>query len=284
MDLGADATISTKPIPEYRTPAFGVVSVGEDFTIKNFVEKPKIRNQLEGFEMSLPLRSLTGNKNSVNAYLASMGIYVFTAKVLEEILATDNGSDFGKDIIPNMFALGEHKMCGYVFDGFWEDIGTVRSFFDTNIMLTDVVPEFDFFDAKNPINTCPRYLPACKVNSSKIENTLLSDGCIITEATLSRCVIGLRSVIKRNAHLESVLMFGADCFDSHDTGRQEIELGVGENSVIRRAILDKNVRIGRNVYLSPDGKPDGYERDGLCVKDGILCVTSGTIIGDNAIL
>jgi glucose-1-phosphate adenylyltransferase len=216
-------------------------------------------------------------------YLASMGIYVFTAKTLTEILDADNGSDFGKNIIPNM--LGKYKMVGYIFDGFWEDIGTVRSFFDANLMLTDVVPEFDFFDAKNPIYTCARYLPACKVNSSKIENTLLSDGCIITEATLSRCVIGLRSVIRKNAYLENVLMFGADFFDSHDRSKfqKEIQLGVGENSIIKHAILDKNVRIGKNVYLSPNGKPDGYERDGICIKDGILCVASETTIRDNTI-
>jgi glucose-1-phosphate adenylyltransferase len=281
INLKADATISAKPIAEYKISSFGVLSMGEDFTIKKFVEKPQDRGQAEGLEVPPSLRKFLKNKDFANTYLASMGIYVFTAKVLKNVLTSDNGSDFGKNIIPNM--LGKYRMCGYMFDGFWEDIGTVRSFFDTNLMLTDVIPEFDFFDDKNPIYTCARYLPACKVNSSKIENTLLSDGCIITEATLNRCVIGLRAVIKKGAYLENVLMFGADYFDSHDTTQKEVELGVGENSVIRKAILDKNVRIGRNVYLSPDGKPDGYERDGIHVRDGILCVTSETVIKDNTI-
>jgi glucose-1-phosphate adenylyltransferase len=283
IDLKADATISAKPIPEYKISAFGVIAMDSDFRITKFVEKPADRNQAEGFEIPQSMRNGLKGKVSANTYFASMGIYVFTAKVLIDVLATDNGSDFGKDIIPNMLALGEHKMYGYAFDGFWEDIGTVRSFFNANLMLTDVVPEFDFFDAENPIYTHAKYLPACKVNSSRIENTLLSDGCIITDATLNRCVIGLRSVIRKNASLENVLMFGADCFDSNGNGQREVELGVGENSVIKKAILDKNVRIGRNVYLSPDGKPDGYERDGLCIKDGILCVMSKTVIGDNTI-
>jgi glucose-1-phosphate adenylyltransferase len=284
INLKADATISTKPVPEHKISTFGIISMDDDFRIRKFVEKPTCRDQAEGFEM-VPSMKKNGLKSKIftNTYFASMGIYVFTAKVLTDVLASDNGSDFGKNIIPNMLTLNEHKMCGYIFDGFWEDIGTVRSFFNANLMLTDVIPEFDFFDAKNPIYTRARYLPACKVNSSKIENTLLSDGCIITDAMLSRCVIGLRSVIKRNATLENVLMFGADCFDSHNDNRQEIELGVGENTAVKKAILDKNVRIGRNVYLSPDGKPDGYERDGICVKDGILCVMSNTVIKDNTV-
>ncbi|MDR0595718.1 MAG: glucose-1-phosphate adenylyltransferase [Puniceicoccales bacterium] len=281
VSLKADATISAKPIPEYKIPSFGIMALDENFSINNFVEKPQDKSQAEGFEIPFSLRHLFKNKGFSNMYLASMGIYVFTARVLKEVLTLDNGSDFGKNIIPNM--VHKYEMCGYIFDGFWEDIGTVRSFFDTNLMLTDVVPEFDFFDAKNPIYTCARYLPACKVNSSRIENTLLSDGCIITEAALNRCVVGLRSVIRKNAYLENVLMFGADYFDPSDIAPNEIGLGVGENSVIKRTILDKNVRIGKNVYLSPDGKPDGYESDGLCIKDGILCVTNETVIKDNTI-
>jgi glucose-1-phosphate adenylyltransferase len=282
INVRADATISAKPIPEYRISTFGIMAMDKDFRIKKFAEKPQDKTQVSGFEVPLSLRNMLKNRDSMNTYLASMGIYVFTAKVLKEVLTSDGGSDFGKDIIPNM--LSKYKMYGYMFDGFWEDIGTVRSFFDTNLMLTDVVPEFDFFDAKNPIYTCARYLPACKVNSCCVENTLLSDGCIITEASLNRCVIGLRSVIKKSARLENVLMFGADYFDSVDSAQQsEIELGVGENTIIKKAILDKNVRIGKNVRLSPDGKPDGYERDGLYIKDGILCVTNETVIKDNTI-
>ncbi len=281
LKLQADITISAKVIPEYKIPAFGIMSIDEQFNVKNFIEKPKDASQAIGYEIPNNLKSFLSTKMSCQSYLASMGIYVFTARILNKVLTENNGSDFGKNIIPSM--LNNYKMVSYLFDGYWEDIGTIRSFFDTNLMLTNVVPEFDFFDARNPIYTRARYLPACKINSSQVENTLLSDGCIITEASLSRCVIGLRSVIRKNAHLENVLMFGADYFDSHDQQPHEIAMGIGENTIIRNAIIDKNVRIGNNVYLSPDGKPDGYEKDGLYVKDGILCITEKTSIPNNTI-
>lgn len=281
INFNADITISAKAVPEYKISTFGIMAIDDQFNIKNFIEKPKDKFQATGYEIPSSLNNFLKNKLTQNTYLASMGIYVFTAQTLKNILAQNNGSDFGKNIIPSM--LGQYKMIGYIFDGFWEDIGTVRSFFDTNLMLTDVVPEFDFFDTENPIYTRARYLPACKVNSSKIENTLLSDGCIITEATLNRCVVGLRSVIRKNAYLENVLMFGADYFDSYKSQDHKINLGIGENTVIKNAIIDKNARIGNNVYLCPDGKPDGYEKDGLYVKDGILCITCETSIKDNTI-
>ena len=277
----ADITISAKVIPEYKISSFGIMSIDDRFNIKQFIEKPQNPAQAAGYELPESLKNTLKNPSDCPSYLASMGIYVFTAHTLRKILSDNNGSDFGKDIIPSM--LGNYKMIGYLFDGYWEDIGTIRSFFDTNLMLTDVVPEFDFFDAKNPIYTRARYLPACKVNSSQIENTLLSDGCIITGASLSRCVVGLRSVIRENTHLENVLMFGADCFDSHNADEREIPMGIGKNTIIKNAIIDENVRIGNNVYLCPNGKPDGYEKDGLYVKDGILCITEKTIIPDNTI-
>lgn len=281
IKLNADITISAKVIPEYKISSFGIMSIDEQFNIKEFVEKPKDKEQTVGYEIPDSLKFALKKSFRYPTYLASMGIYVFTAHILKKALTDDNGSDFGKDILPNV--LKNYKTIGYLFDGYWEDIGTIRSFFNTNLMLTDVVPEFDFFDAKNPIYTRARYLPACKVNSSQIENTLLSDGCIITGASLSRCVVGLRSVIRKNTHLENVLMFGADYFDSHDANDHEIAMGIGENTTIKNAIIDENVRIGNNVYLSPDGKPDGYEKDGLYVKDGILCIAEKAIIPDNTI-
>lgn len=282
IKLDTDLTISAKVIPEYKISHFGIMSIDEQLNIKSFIEKPREPSQAKDFTIPIAIQRLLKNKSLCPTYLASMGIYVFTAKILKKVLLENNGSDFGKDIIPAM--LHNYKLSSYIFDVFWEDIGTIRSFFNTNLMLTDVVPEFDFFDANNPIYTRARYLPACKVNSSQIENTLLSDGCIITEAKINRCVIGLRSVIRKNAHLSNVLMFGADFFDSYDAQQEnEVAMGVGENTIIKNAIIDENVRIGKNVYLTPDGKPDGYEKDGLYIKDGILCITANTIIPDNTI-
>lgn len=282
-DNGADLTIASKAIPEYKISAFGIMQVDDKLSIKEFIEKPQQPALVRHCCVPQHIRQQLKDKNNTPYYLASMGIYAFSAKTLYEVL-DGTGSDFGKDILPRM--LGKYNMHGYVFDGFWEDIGTVRSFFETNLMLTDMVPEFDFFDADNPIYTRARYLPACKVNSCHMERTLLSDGCIVTNATLNRCVVGLRSIIRSGAYLEDVLMFGADYFDSvqslSDTPHN-IPLGIGERSVIKRAIIDKDARIGNNVHLTPFGKQDGYSQDGMYVKDGILCITRDAEIPDNTV-
>lgn len=282
-DNGADLTIASKAIPEYKISAFGIMQVDDKLSIKEFIEKPQQPALVRHCCVPQHIRQQLKDKNNTPYYLASMGIYAFSAKTLYEVL-DGTGSDFGKDILPHM--LGKYSMKGYVFDGFWEDIGTVRSFFETNLMLTDMVPEFDFFDADNPIYTRARYLPACKVNSCHMERTLLSDGCIVTNATLNRCVVGLRSIIRSGAYLEDVLMFGADYFDSvqslSDTPHN-IPLGIGERSVIKRAIIDKDARIGNNVHLTPFGKQDGYSQDGMYVKDGILCITRDAEIPDNTV-
>jgi glucose-1-phosphate adenylyltransferase len=284
-DSRADVTIATKAIPEHKIFSFGILEIDHLLKIKSFVEKPERSQLVKHCTLPAHIRSTLMDKSNTNYYLASMGIYAFTSKILMEVLLGD-GEDFGKDILPGM--LNRYNVGGYVFDGFWEDIGTVGSFFETNGMLTDMVPEFDFFDAENPIYTRARYLPACKVNSCRIEKTLLSDGCIITDAILNRCVIGLRSVIRKGAYLENVLMFGADYFDCPGaTGRiakSPIPLCIGKNSIIKNTIIDKNARIGNNVYMTPHGKPDGYEHNGIFIKDGILCVTRNAEIPNNTVI
>ncbi|MDR1891367.1 MAG: glucose-1-phosphate adenylyltransferase [Puniceicoccales bacterium] len=284
-DSCADVTIAAKAIPEHKISSFGIMEIDHSLNIKNFIEKPQYPELVKHCILPANIRSTLGDKSNTNYYLASMGIYAFTSKTLMEVLSGDEG-DFGKDILPGM--LNRYKMGGYVFDGFWEDIGTIGSFFETNLMLTDVVPEFDFFDAENPIYTRARYLPACKVNSCRVEKTLLSDGCIITDATLNRCVIGLRSVIRKGTYLENVLMFGADYFDYPTTSSKvtdsPILLGIGENSIIKNTIIDKNARIGNNVYITPHGKPEGYEHNGIYVKDGILCITRDAEIPNNTVI
>jgi glucose-1-phosphate adenylyltransferase len=281
----ADLTIAAKAIPEHKISSFGIMEIDNNLRIREFVEKPKNRELVSHCVIPDNIRKTLKDKSNTPYYLASMGIYAFSAVALAEALSSE-GSDFGRDILPKM--LEKYDMRGYVFDGFWEDIGTVRSFFETNLMLTDVVPEFDFFDAENPIYTRARYLPACKVNSCRVERTLLSDGCIITQAALNRCVIGLRSVIGGGTYLENVLMFGADYFDcpsfAGDAQKSKIPLGIGENSTIKNAIIDKNVRIGNGVYITPNGKPDGFESGGVYVKDGIICIARNTIIPDGVII
>lgn len=286
-ESGADVTVAAKAIPESKVSSFGIMSVDDQLKIKEFVEKPKKTESIQSCAVPSSIRSTLSDKNDGAYYLASMGIYAFSAGALCEILneGVKDINDFGKDVLPDMLRQ-DYRMCGYVFDDFWEDVGTVRSFFDTNLMLTDSVPKFDFFDAENPIYTCARCLPACKIDNCKIENTLLADGCVITGAALNRCVIGHRSVINHGSSLENVIMFGAGYFDRDNTeavAKDNVPLGVGRDCVIKNAIIDKNVRIGDGVQIDPSGKPDGYEDYGIYVRDGIACVTRDAKIENGTI-
>ena len=171
----------------------------------------------------------------------------------------------------------------YVFDGYWEDIGTVGSFWECNLPLTDPVPPFDFFDDQNPVYTHSRYLPPAKLNGARSRRVLMADGAIVDDSDLERCVIGVRSVIRGGSRLENVVMMGADAFERpHDLasnhGRGRPDIGVGANCLIRNAIIDKNARIGAGCRLSPQGLPEKWETDALFVRDGVIVVKKGAIV------
>jgi len=287
--LNADVTIASTLVPKERACDLGIMRVNEDYTIKEFVEKPKSKEIIDSLVISDKLCGELKDVCKLNHCLASMGIYIFKAKVLKEALKL-NGSDFGKEIIPAL--LGKVRLCSYVFDGYWEDIGTVKAFFNANLMLTDIVPAFNFYDSSNFIYTNAKHLPGSKIHSSSITNTILTEGCIITNAILERCVIGLRSIIREGSHLKNVLMMGNDKYEGMDdvknNGNNEKNgkppLGVGTNCQIYNTIIDKNVRIGNNVKLSPDGKPDGFTQGTIYVRDGVLIVLYNTVIPDNTVI
>jgi glucose-1-phosphate adenylyltransferase len=216
-----------------------------------------------------------------------MGIYIFNAKTLIDALATD-AADFGKEIIPAL--LGKAKMCSYVFDEYWEDIGTVRAFFDTNLSLTDEMPPFNFFDEEAKIYTRARLLPSSKLNSCTVDRASVADGCIVTQGTLIRTSLGIRSVVSKNAKLENVVMMGADRYETIDDLEEnrtigQPNFGVGPGSVVRNAILDKNVRIGANVVLDPTGLPDNFGEDvDIAIRDGVLVVCKGVVVPDGFVM
>jgi glucose-1-phosphate adenylyltransferase len=172
-------------------------------------------------------------------------------------------------------------MHAHLFKGYWVDIGTIRSFFDANIALTDIVPPFDFFDAERPIFTQPRYLPASKINGSSMEQVVIADGCLIDHASLRRCIVGTCSVIRQDSTLDHVLVMGNDFFEKRHNTSGSAPGGIGRNCSIRNAILDRNVCIGDHVRISPEGKPNGYENGGCTVVDGIACVPSGTVLANH---
>ncbi len=276
----ADVTIAAIPFPVSKVEGLGLMRVNDDLSISEFVEKPKDPAIINGLAISPALEAKLETKSAEKRCLASMGIYVFSRKVLLDAL-NNTMKDFGKEIIPGL--LGQARLFSHVFEGYWEDIGTVKAFFDANLALAQPLPPFNFFDRRLPIYTHARYLPASKINRCLIDHVVIGDGCIVTDSSLKHCVIGIRSVLGEHSHLEDVIMMGADYYET------EVEMaagrtgavpgfGVGRNCRIKHAIIDKNARIGDGVNLSPEGKPDGDYPHDIVIRDGVLCVCKGAVI------
>jgi glucose-1-phosphate adenylyltransferase len=284
---GAEVTITAKPLGLDESEGLGLMRVNEKLEITEFVEKPKDPEVIKGLAVGDSVRKKMKNPDEKDYCLASMGIYVFNAKTLIEALKSET-TDFGKEIIPSM--LGKSKLCSYVFDDYWEDIGTVKAFFDANIRLTDPVPPFNFFDEDARIFTRARFLPASKINSCTIDRAILADGCIVTDAEVKHSTLGVRSVVREKSLLENVVMMGADRFETTEELDENVELGrpnygVGENCMIKNAILDKNVRIGDNVILDPAGLPDNFGPEvNIAIRDGVLVVCKDTTVPDGFVL
>ncbi len=282
----ADVSIAAIPFPASKVEGLGLMRVQDDLAITEFVEKPTDPKVIAGLAVSekieKTLHSSTGEKHC----LASMGIYVFNRKVLADAL--DNKmTDFGKEVIPSL--LGNKRLFAHIFEGYWEDIGTVRAFFEANLALTQPLPPFNFFEPKSPIYTQDRYLPASKLNKCAIDYAFIGDGCIVEDSALNRCVLGIRSVIRQGCVLNDVVMMGADfyeddltCTSNEDAGTPHI--GVGRNSKISHAIIDKNARIGDDVSLSPEGKNDGTYDHGIVIRDGVLCAPKGVVVPNGYVL
>jgi glucose-1-phosphate adenylyltransferase len=276
---GADVTIAAIPFPVSKIEGLGLMRVSDDLTISEFVEKPKDPAVINSLTISEALEAKLA-PSAEKRCLASMGIYVFSRDVLRKAL--DNGmKDFGKEVIPAL--LGKSKLCSYIFEGYWEDIGTVRAFFEANLALAQPLPPFNFFDRSAPIYTHPRYLPSSKINRCAIDHVIIGDGCLITDSTLKHCVISIRSILGEFSNLEDVVMMGADYYQTDkevaaDRAQGRPPIGVGRNCRIKHAIIDKNARIGDGVVLSPEGKPDGDYAHEVVIRDGILCVCKGAVI------
>jgi len=278
---GAEVTVAAIPFPVSRVEALGLMQVGEDLAIHKFVEKPKDPAVIAGLTLSpaleASLQSPTGEKHC----LASMGIYVFNRGVLAEAL--DNSMrDFGREVIPSL--LGKKRLFAHIFEGYWEDIGTVRAFFEANLALAQPLPPFNFFDPATPIYTQDRYLPASKLNKCAIDHVVIGDGSILTDSSLKHCVLGIRSYVGEGSQLQDVIVMGADYYETEEqmhenTTRHRPHLGIGKACKIRRAIIDKNARIGDGCDISPDGKADGiYAEGAIVIRDGVLVVPKGATL------
>lgn len=276
----ADITVATLPVARKDVPGFGVMKMAEDERITAFVEKPKERGVQDEYRLPREWYERLGIGSSEELWLASMGIYVFNRQALVD-LVVDEQHDFGKDVIPA--AIKTHKVFGYIFQGAWEDIGTIRAFFEANLDLAAELPKFDFFDASAPTFTRPRFLPASKINGGHLEHSVLAEGCIINHATIKASVVGLRTVVDRNSYLNRTVVLGNDFYESEESIRQNAaagrpRVGIGQNTRIENAIVDKNARIGDNCVITPEGKPVNFDHPLYYVRDGIVIVPKNGVI------
>lgn len=273
---GADITLATKPVGRSQVADFGIMQSRSDRRITHFVEKPKDESLLDGMQMSKELLGATGFDEGEELYQASMGIYLFNRQVLVECLANDL-VDFGKHIIPH--SIKDRHVSAYIFKGYWEDIGTIRAFYEANLDLTDILPEYSFFEAESPIYTHPRFLPGSKVNGATLRQAIISDGCIISDAHLERSVIGIRSIIQSGATIRNSIIMGADYFEQDKSVDPSCpRIGIGRNCVIDRAIIDKNARIADGAVITPEGKPTDFDGEGYFIRDGIVIVPKDAVI------
>jgi glucose-1-phosphate adenylyltransferase len=287
ISTGAEVTVAAIPFPITRVEGLGVMRVGDDLTIQEFVEKPKDPAIVRALTLSPVLEGRLKAGGGEKHCLASMGIYVFNRAVLAEAL--DNTmTDFGREVIPGL--LGKSRIFAHIFEGYWEDIGTVRSFFEANLALAQPMPPFNFFDPDAPIYTQLRYLPASKLNKCAIDQAVIGDGSILTDSKITHCVIGIRSFVDEGSDLQDVVVMGADYYENQEQIRKNVArgrppIGIGKHCRIRRAIIDKNARIGEGCELSPVGKADGtYVGGAVVISDGVLVVTKGATIPAGTVL
>ncbi len=264
----AEITVAVQPVPAEEAPRFGILKRTASGTITDFVEKPQDPAVLQTF---------VSRDDPERPFLGSMGIYMFDTNVLIDVLENSTDDDFGGEVIPS--AIGERRVFGYDFEGYWEDIGTIRSFYDTHLRLARPNPPFDFHDPRGPIFTRARFLPGSTIDGASMENVLLADGCRIGQAIIRDSVIGLRSQIAAGVRINKSVLMGGDYYIAPPlTPHSDIPIGIGPGCKIEGAIIDKNARLGPNVVIRPF--PPGTELDGenWSVRDGIVVIPKNTAL------
>lgn len=279
LSSGADITLATIPVNARDATSFGIMHSDDEGRIYEFVEKPKDPAVLAKLNMRKETLKKMGLPTDEPRFEASMGIYLFSRKVLIDCL-NNTHNDFGKHIIPD--AIKNRKVHAFNFQGYWEDIGTIRSFFQANLDLCKLVPQFDFFDSLTPIFTHARFLPATKINGATIREALIADGGILTDAHIETAVIGVRAHIEAGSTIRDCIIMGADFYaGAAGTDPNRPAPGIGRNCRIERAIIDKNVHIGDNVVITPEGKPDDMDGENFYIRDGIVCIPKDAVIPAN---
>jgi len=277
-DSGADATVAVIPVAQDHASGFGIVKVDGTGRIVQFDEKPP-RERLPALVSDIP--------GHTPGHLASMGIYIFQREVLEAAVSNPQLVDFGRHVIPH--AVPSQRVQAHIYRGYWEDVGTIQSYFQANLALCRPIPPFDFYDGARPVYTNPRFLPASKLESCTIHNALISEGCILQGADIDRAVIGIRSRIGKNVRIRNSLLIGADSYETldemHASEKRGVPpVGVGADSIIEGAIIDKNARIGRSVRIVNQAGVKEKDGDGYFIREGIVVVAKNGIVPDGSVI
>lgn len=289
-DTKADITLSVVPVDEERASDFGLMKIDQNGRVVSFSEKPK-GDALKAMRVDTTVLGLSRQEAKESPYIASMGIYVFEKQVLFDVLkqSTDR-TDFGREILPA--SAQDYNVQAYLFKDYWEDIGTIEAFYNANLALTEQPdPPFSFYDEKAPIYTRPRYLPPTKLLDSRVIESMVGEGCILKECTIKRSVIGIRSRIETGCLIDNALLMGSDYYESPSERAKasesgKVPLGVGANTIIRRAIVDKNARIGRSVQIvNKDHVKEGRREDqGFVIDSEIVVVIKNATIPDGTVI
>jgi glucose-1-phosphate adenylyltransferase len=289
-ETNADITLSVIPIDDRRASDFGLMKIDQSGRVIDFSEKPK-GDALAQMRVDTTILGLNKEQAALQPYIASMGIYVFKKNVLVKLLKESlERTDFGKEIIPD--AAKDHNVQAYLFDGYWEDIGTIESFYDANLALTEQpLPPFSFYDEQAPIYTRARYLPPSKLLDCQIRQSMIGEGCILKNCRIEHSVLGVRSRIEAGSIIEDTLIMGADYYQASVERQCSIEkgnvpVGIGTDSIIRRAIIDKNARIGHDVKIINKDNVQEAEREnqGFYIRSGITVVLKNAVIPDGTVI
>jgi glucose-1-phosphate adenylyltransferase len=287
VSSGAEISIALTPVRAEQAHDLGVMKVDSRGRITEFREKPKDAADIERMRVDESIFERFGAPANGRTHLASMGVYLFSQSVLRDLLAHTDSRDFGKEVIPH--AIGERKVFGHFFDGYWEDIGTIRTFFDAHMDLTRPLPKFDFYDEERPIFTFPRFLPGCKILGADVANAILCEGSIVNRSRIRDAIVGIRSRVGENDRLERAVIMGADTYESREDIARNRErgvpaVGIGNDCEIRNAIVDKNARIGHGVRLVNANGVAAATAENYSIVDGIIVIPKGAIVPDGTVI
>jgi glucose-1-phosphate adenylyltransferase len=288
LEKDADITVGVLPVPRQKTSEFGILKLDGDSRVTSFMEKPKTEQDLEPFAASAEWMRSQGHQASGDEFMGSMGIYLFNRKILMEMLTETDHTDFGKGVIPH--AIKTKRVYGYLFNGYWEDVGTVQSFYRAMMDLVVPFPKFNFYEAKRRIFTRPRYLPGAKITDCQVRQSVINEGTILEECRVESSMVGIRSRVNGGTQILRSVIMGADYYETpeelaENRGLGRPDIGIGRDCVIEKAIIDKNARVGDGVQILDRNRGQNMETENYVIRDGIVIVPKnstlppGTLIG-----